>query len=205
MPIRAKETVLLICDIQDRFRTAIWNFDAVVSTSRKMIKAAKLLDIPVVTTEQNPRALGATVGEVGLDALPKELNLGVFAKTKFSMHTPEIADILRSKNISSAIIVGIEAHVCVLQTALGLLESSIKPYVLADGVSSCNSQEINIALETIRHAGGVVSTSESILFQLVGDASEPNFKPMAGLVKEEKASTASALSALLGGPSRSSL
>jgi len=63
--------------------------------------------------------------------------------------------------------------VCVLQTALELLRNDIMPYVLADGVSSCNAQEVPIALEAIRQAGGVVTTSESILFRLVGELHRP--------------------------------
>lgn len=113
---------------------------------------------------------------------------------------------------------------CVFQTAIDLLKSYITPYVLVDGVSSCNSQEISVALETIRQAGGVVTTSESILFQLVGkrscspyfrsgkglliliqgDASSSDFKPFAALIKEEKAQTTNALSALLDSTTPSS-
>lgn len=86
------------------------------------------------------------------------------------MLTPEISSILlsRSPSLESFVIVGIESHVCVLQTTLGLLRQGKQVYVLADGVSSCNKQEIPIALDYMRQQGAVVTTSESILFQLVG-------------------------------------
>jgi hypothetical protein len=100
-----------------------------------------------------------------------------------------------------------------MQTTLDLLRRGITPYVLADGVSSCNKQEVPIALERLRQAGAIVTTSESILFELmgmnyripeicqtadlVGDASNTNFKPFAGLIKEEKGNTLTSLKALL--------
>ncbi|ORY34941.1 Isochorismatase hydrolase [Naematelia encephala] len=195
--IDPKSTVLLICDVQERFRSAIFGFDAMVGTISKMVKAAQLLEIPVITTEQNPRALGSTIPELGLSSLPPNLDLGTFSKTRFSMTIPSITSILQERSVKWAIIVGIESHVCVLQTALSLLETDTKPYILADGVSSCNRQEIPVALERMRHDGVTITTSESILFQLVDDASSPLFKPFANLIKESKESTKTALSTLL--------
>ncbi|KAI8148746.1 Isochorismatase-like protein [Fennellomyces sp. T-0311] len=144
-----------------------------------MIKASKHLDIPVVVTEQYPKAFGPTVQE--LDISDAALTL---TKTKFSMLLPEVESLLKKNNTKSIILVGIESHVCVLQTALDLLENNYDVHVVADGVSSQNPSEIGIALQRMRSAGATITTSESLMFQLVQDAKHEKFKGISALVKE---------------------
>lgn len=213
MSINPRRTVLLICDVQDRFRGAIHAFDAMSSNIQKMVRAAQVLDMRVLTTEQNPKALGATIQELGIDKLPKHLNMGVFPKSKFSMMTPEVLQTLggrwadsvggpagssTTEEVDRVIIVGIESHVCVTQTILDSIPlSKYKPIVVADAVSSCNAAEVPIALERLARAGAEVSTSESVLFQLMGDAAYPRFKEFSKLIKEYKDSTAKTFDVLL--------
>jgi hypothetical protein len=96
----------------------------------------------------------------------------------------------------SCIIVGIESHICVTQTTLDLLALGHKVYVLADGVSSCNKEEVHIALARLRAEGAVVTTSESCIYEVMGDAGIGEFREIAGLVKETKEGTKAALGSL---------
>ncbi|KAI0029538.1 Isochorismatase-like protein [Vararia minispora EC-137] len=191
-------TVFFLCDMQERFRSAIHAFDKLVLTGQKVIKAAKILEVPLVVTEQNPRALGATITELSptthnLGAL----HLGTIEKTLFSMATPEVFAILERRQMTSIVLFGIESHVCVLQSTLDLLERGYQVHVLADGVSSCNKEEVPFALARMRQAGAQITTSESLLFQLMRDSSSPNFKALSAIIKEEKENTTNALQALL--------
>lgn len=190
-------TALFLCDVQSRFASAIHQWPSVVATSAKMLKAASILSLPVYATEQAPKALGNTVSPLSelLGALPAPSTKTALPKTRFSMVLPEETDkwMKEAGNPSNVIIVGIESHVCVLQTTLDLLERGIAVHVLADGVSSCNAGERRVALERMRQAGAIVTTSESVLFQLIEDASHPNFKAISGLIKEEKEPTKTAV------------
>jgi hypothetical protein len=112
-------------------------------------------------------------------------------KTRFSMITPEIeAQLPYGLDV---IIVGIETHICVTQTTLDLLARGHRVYVLVDGVSSMNPGERGIALARLRDAGAVVTTSESVLFEIMVDASHEQFRAVSGLVKETAEETKSAL------------
>ncbi|BGP44339.1 hypothetical protein JCM10450v2_000150 [Rhodotorula kratochvilovae] len=211
------KTAFFCCDIQERFRLVIHAYPSVILTAEKMLKAAKLLNVPVIATEQNPKfsppapnpdapptalvALGATVPLPLLDLPSPALRPEwvPLAKTKFSMMVPQVEKQLEEWGTKSVVIFGIESHVCVLQTALDLLERDIDVHVLADGVSSCNGDEVGIALKRMRDAGAVVTTSESILFQILDDAAHPAFKSLTGLIKESKESTQSALQHLIAG------
>lgn len=128
------------------------------------------------------------------------LHLGTISKTQFSMLTPQLIDIAklnsRAADETSIVLFGIESHVCVLQTAVELLQRRFSVHVLADGVSSCNREEVPIALEYIRRAGGHVLTSECVAFQLMRDSSDPLFKSFATVIKEEKELTKTALEQL---------
>ncbi|KAF8165118.1 Isochorismatase-like protein [Crassisporium funariophilum] len=193
-------TIFFLCDVQTKFRNAIYGFDHVVATANKMVNLAKLLGIEVVCTTQNRKALGPTDPAIDTDSLGPLL-LNTYDKTLFSMLIPEVKAILDARPaINSVVIFGIESHVCVLQTVLSLLEmGKHTPYIVADGVSSCNSFEIPIALDRMRTAGAIISTSESIAFQLIGDAGSSTFKPFSKLIKEGKESTKIAGEALLQG------
>lgn len=94
---------------------------------------------------------------------------------------------------------GIESHICVTQTALDLLAAGYKVYVLADGVSSSNRGEVPIALERLRHAGAVVTSSESWMYECMGDAGISEFKEVIGIVKSTMGDTAVVLEGLVGG------
>jgi hypothetical protein len=163
-----------------------------VLTTQKMLKAASILDIPIYATTQNRARLGETCAELNLQNAVTHTD-----KSAFSMWIPEIAKHFSSATPSEVVIVGIESHICVTQTTLDLLANGHKVYVLADGVSSCNPQEIPIALARLRAAGAIVTTSESFLYECMGDAAIPEFRAIAGLVKETTASTKDVMSTLL--------
>ena len=117
-------------------------------------------------------------------------------KTKFSMHIPDFAADLPPR--SSIALVGIESHICVTQTALDLRDAGHKVYVMADGVSSCNPTEVSVALDRLRAEPGItVTTSESWLYETMGDAAIPEFRDIAKVVKESSADTKTALGGLL--------
>ncbi|KAI0386248.1 Isochorismatase hydrolase [Hypomontagnella monticulosa] len=197
-----EKPALFICDMQEVFRKHIWQFDKILLTTQKMLEAAQILNIPVYVTTQNAAKLGDTVPEL------KDLTASaavVADKTAFSMlRAPELAahfpplTAVAGKEASEVVIVGIESHICVTQTSLDLLARGHRVYVLADGVSSCNPQEIDIALARLRAAGAVVTTSESWIYQCMGDAAIPEFKGIAKLVAKTKADTKSTLETLLG-------
>ncbi|KAG6919313.1 hypothetical protein DXG01_007446 [Tephrocybe rancida] len=133
------------------------------------------------------------------------LHLGTFDKTTFSMITPEIQNVLIARpHIKNIVLFGIEAHICVLQTAIALRQPTFRdepytPYVIADCLASHNSWEVPIVLQRLAQEGALVSTTESIGFQLVGDSKHPKFKAFSALTKETKDGTARAGEVLVAG------
>lgn len=207
-----RRPILLICDMQERFRAGLAHFDHAATITSKMLSAASILNLRVIVSEQRPDIFGSTVPEVGLANVPSELVLGTFAKTKFGMLIPEIAEILRNETHSGQfdgsrkigrtpiVLMGIESHICVQQTALELAALGYDITVLADGVSSINHRaEVPIALDRMRQGGVNVSTSEAVLFTFMGDASRPEFRAFTRLIKDAKPATSAALDALFGG------
>ncbi|KAM0281353.1 hypothetical protein ACHAQH_003621 [Verticillium albo-atrum] len=194
---RFQRPVVFVCDIQDKFRPAIWNFDAVIATTAKVLRAANLLRVPVHTTTQNGSRLGPTVSELESLLTPSDLVHPVVDKTRFSMWVPGVAKHFESGRKAEVILVGIESHICITQTAIDLIAAGHKVYVCADGVSSCNKEEVGIALARLRGEGATVTTSESVIYELMGDAKVDEFKGIVGVVKETSRATKDSLQALL--------
>lgn len=182
--------VIFVCDIQEKFRKAIYGFDELVLASQKVLKAASVLSLPVYVTTQNKRGLGETVSE--LDVSNAVANVD---KTKFSMYVPDLVAKL-PKN-SPVAIVGLESHVCVLQTTRDLINNGHQVYLLADAISSVNKHEKPIALARMAHWGAQVTTTESFIYEVMQDASIPEFKKIVSLVKEEKENNIKALEKLV--------
>ncbi|KAF9570525.1 Isochorismatase domain-containing protein 1 [Mortierella alpina] len=177
--VQQETTAFFLCDLQEKMKSEIYQYASVIATAKKMIAAHQLLDIPLIVTEQ---AFGATDSELDLTQAKIKAT-----KTKFSMYVPEVVEEL--KGIKTIVLFGIEAHVCILHTAMDLLENNYDVLVLVDGVSSTNEFEIRHALNHVRSAGGFLTTSESVLLQLIGDAKHEKFKLISDLVKKTREAT----------------
>ncbi|XP_013064721.2 isochorismatase domain-containing protein 1-like isoform X1 [Biomphalaria glabrata] len=178
--IKLNETVLFVCDIQDKFRNAVKYFIEIAQIANRLTEASRILEIPLIVTEQYPKGLGSTVPEVNIANA-----VGVFPKTKFSMVIPEVEEKLKtlcSGNVRHVILCGIETHVCVQQTVIDLLSKGIEVHVVADAVSSRSQMDRIFALERFRQMGAIVTTSEAVLLQLVGDKDHPKFKEIQGII-----------------------
>lgn len=163
-----------------------------ITTTQKLLKAASILDIPVYATTQNAARLGPTCAELDLSKAVEQAD-----KTAFSMWVPAISKHFSGTTPSTVAIVGIESHICVTQTTLDLLANGHRVYIISDGVSSCNPGEISIALQRLRSEGATITTSESFMYEVMGDAAIPEFKSMAGLVKEMSSATKDVVGTLL--------
>lgn len=171
---------MLIVDVQEKLIPLIPVADQLITNCRKLIDAAKALEIPAAGTEQYPRGLGKTVPALAepLGDMPE--------KVRFSC-----AEVLGWKgprnepdSVDQIIVAGIEAHVCVLQTVLDLLAVGYRVYVPADAVASRKKLDWKIALDRMSLHGAVVTTTESVLFECCETAGTPEFKTISGLVKE---------------------
>ena len=154
--------------------------------------------MPVVATTQQRAKLGATCAELGLD--DTHATAAHVDKSAFSMWVPGVVEAVERLPAGGAdvLIVGIETHICVLQTSLDLLARGHRVWIVQDGVSSCNAEERAVALDRLRQEGARVTTSESVIYECLGDAADPAFKGVAALVKESKESTVEGLRRLCG-------
>jgi nicotinamidase-related amidase len=182
--LKPETSVFLLCDIQERFRPLMWRGETVVSTSRYMTSVAKALDIPVVISQQYTKVFGDTVKDCFADPEEDLKKYPIFEKKKFSMCTEEVCKHMDELNKESVILFGIEAHVCVLQTCLDLLEQGKDVHVIVDAVSSQQAFDREIALARMSQAGAFLTTAQSAAFMLMQSAEHANFKAVSKLTVE---------------------
>lgn len=174
------DSLVLIIDVQEKL-VGMLEKDTIVSKTAKLAEAAKILDIPVVVTEQYPKGLGNTVQPVA-EKLPE--NTPVFEKVSFSaLETEGVAERIKSYGKKQIVICGIETHICVHQTTAALIEAGYEVYVIKDACASRNKYEFKQGIEAMRQNGAKISCLEIALFEWLGGAKHPNFKEVQALIK----------------------
>ncbi len=174
----AERAALVVVDVQEGFRKAIPGFDAIAAGAATMVRGAEEMGVPMIVTEQYPKGLGATVAEVA-DHLPADIE--PIAKTVFSAASADGFD-LRGRE--QAIVCGVEAHVCVNQTVLELVDRGVEVHVVADAVGSRSAANRELGLAKAERAGAWVTSVETALFELLGEAGTDRFKNVQRLVLE---------------------
>jgi nicotinamidase-related amidase len=169
--------VLLLIDLQQRLVPAIHDGESVVARTVRLAETARLLDVPVRATEQYPAGLGPTVAP--LAGYPQK----VLSKTTFSaVDDPEFSSLLPD-GAGEIVIAGCEAHVCVLQTVLGLVGSGHRVFLAADAIGSRDPADRAAAIERARQHGAEIVTSEMVLFEWLRDSRHPKFREVQKLLK----------------------
>jgi nicotinamidase-related amidase len=173
--MNAKRSRLVIIDFQARLMPAIHDGPRLVTNAGKLVAAARLLDVPIVMTEQNPAGLGTTVPELA-EAAP------AIAKMSFdSCGAPDFIDAIAGDE--DLILCGCEAHVCVGQTALSLLENKRRVLVVQDAVGSRTPENKEVALRRLERNGAEIVTTEMVVFEWLRTAEHPQFRAAARLIK----------------------
>lgn len=193
MPLLGRLTpetcIFLLCDVQERFRPVIHKFDAVICRSNRLLMAANELRMPTLVTEQYPKGLGHTVSEIDVSNLAAHGG-GVFEKTSFSMLSPGVQSHLAAlgDKYTNFVVCGLEAHVCVQQTTLDLLEAGKSVHLCVDGISSSSHTDRAAGLRRSERAGAVLTTTEAVMMELIRTKDHPSFKTISSALKETKLS-----------------
>lgn len=176
-----RDTGLLVVDVQEKLFARIERSQEILQQMQKMIKGALIFEIPILVTEQYPQGLGQTVP--GLKSVLGE-NQAYMEKTSFScMGDLSIRDCILGIQVDNWIVIGIEAHVCILQTVKELLDAEKQVVVLNDAISSRSIFDFSSAIAELRDIGARISTTETILFELLQDAKSKQFKRISQIVK----------------------
>jgi nicotinamidase-related amidase len=173
-----ERAALVVIDVQEGFRKALSDFDDVASATATMVRGARVLGLPTVVTEQYPKGLGATVPEVAKH-LPESVE--PIPKTVFSAASAEGFGLGER---DQAVVCGIEAHVCVNQTVLELLDEGTEVHVVCDAVGSRSEANRELGLGKAERAGAWLTSVETALFELLGEAGGDQFKAVQRLVLE---------------------
>jgi nicotinamidase-related amidase len=178
--LKPQSTALLIIDLQERILPVITNYQSVIDNTIKLIKGIKELNLPIYYTEQYPKGLGPTVQPIK-DELA---DLKAFDKMSFSCSgAGNLFEELHTKNLKQIVVCGIEAHVCVQQTVLDLIENGFQVNLAADAISSRKEIDYDTALKRMQHHGTELTTTEAVLFELVNVCGTPQFKAISKIVK----------------------
>ncbi len=176
-------SILVVVDIQSKLLAAMQENDAadMVKNASRLLDAAKILDVPVLLTEQYPKGLGPTAREI-IEHLPPAAR--VFEKTGFSCCAADgFNQAMAASSRQQVILIGQEAHVCVLQTALELLHQGFQVYAVEDGLCSRLAAHKLNALRRMQRCGATIVCYESVLFEWLKDARHADFKKISSLLR----------------------
>ena len=179
--LRKEDALLLVIDMQEKILRKCLDHKWIELNASKLIRACRGLDIPILVTEQYPRGLGPTSHAVAAA-------LGSYRavpKTCFScLEEPSVAQAIEKEGRSQIIVCGIEAHICVYQTARAIVDSGRTPHVVGDAVTARGEFDLEVALRRMGDEGAVVTSTELVIYDLLGDAGNPDFKGLLPLLKE---------------------
>jgi len=180
-----ENTGLIVVDIQGKLARLVHNSSAFISNCEKLIKGAQALELPIICLEQNPDKLGATVDELSsLLNHPKYLSHKPITKFTFdACQEAQFMQAVNAANVNTWLVCGIEAHICVYQTATNLKNIGFDVQLVTDCVSSRTLDNINLAVNKLASNGITLTGLEMCLFELVKDCRKPEFKEILTLVK----------------------
>ena len=177
--LKKENSILVFIDVQGRLSELVDHPDLLFGNLRRLLQGMKALGIPVIATEQIPEKLGPT-----RDEFQKLIQEPVITKSSFGCCEESVFfQTLEKTGRKQVILCGIETHVCVYQTALQLLASGHKVYVVTDAVSSRDPANKALALRRLENEGVRLTGTEMLLFELLGDAKDPAFKSILNIVK----------------------
>ena len=178
--LNVDDTLLLVVDIQEKLSRVMHSRQELVENARRLVQGARVLGLPVICTEQNPKGLGPTVAEIR-ELLAAEAPIGKFSFSCCS--STECMQQLRRHDRRCVLLAGIETHICVYQTAADLVAAGFHTEVVADACSSRTPRNELVGLDKCRAAGAHVTSIETALFELLKVAEGPLFKQILDIVK----------------------
>ncbi|HZK18951.1 MAG TPA: hydrolase [Clostridia bacterium] len=178
--LQRDKTALLLIDIQGILARTVHEANLILVNWQKLIKAARLFQLPIILVEQNPAGLGPTIPELrellgDLEPIEKMTFNGCLQK--------ELLPGIRETGREQLLVAGIEAHVCVYQTVRGLLKEPYQIHLASDAVSSRTSWNRTMALKRMRELGAIISSTEMALFELMGSSEDDLFRQFIRIVK----------------------
>ncbi|MDO5016726.1 MAG: isochorismatase family protein [Eubacteriales bacterium] len=179
--VRPEDCLHLLIDVQERLAPLIQDRGVVEQNVRIMVEACQALAIPTLVTEQYPKGLGPTVPE--LKAVCDAAGAKYYAKTRFTAAIPEVLAEIEESGRQSIILTGMEAHICVWQTAMDLLALGYQVYLPEDAIGSRQSKHKQRALDNLILYGAEVVPVEGLLFELIQDSKHSAFKTISNLIK----------------------
>ncbi len=176
--IRRNETAAVLVDYQYKIIASMGKKDELLENSVKLAEGLKILGIPIYKTQQYTKGLGASADEINKASGLAEDDY--FEKKKFSAFDVIKDSIIGKKYV---IVCGIEAHVCVLQTVLELIENDYIPVLVADCIDSRSYENVKIAIKRAKREGAIITSCEALLFELLGSADAAEFRDISKLIK----------------------
>lgn len=178
--LKSKRTALILVDVQEKLTAVMHEKQRLIEQLQRLLRGARLLEIPILWCEQVPESLGATVEPLrdilkGLQPIEKD-SFSCCRNKKFLKHFENIGP-------KQVLLAGIETHICVYQTAAQLADDGYEVQVVADAVSSRTEENLRIGLKRIEASGASLTSVETCLFELLRHASDPRFKELLAIVK----------------------
>jgi nicotinamidase-related amidase len=180
--LRAKNCALMVIDIQQKLLPPIHNREQLLHNAQLLLRLANILQLPVIATTQYAHGLGSVVPEIA-ELLPKsstvqdKLEFGCFNNAQFCANLKSAGD------RRTLLLCGMEAHICVMQTALGALEQGYCVHIASDAVGSRADWNWKIGLERMREAGAIISSTEMMIYELLGGSGTDAFTQMLPFLK----------------------
>jgi nicotinamidase-related amidase len=175
-PLRPEDCALAVIDIQEKLLPPIYEKERLVRNAQLLVRLANILSLPVIVSTQYEKGLGQTVAEIRSllpDAKPVDkLEFGCFGNGEYCSQVGKLA------NRNTLLLCGMESHICVMQTALGAFNQGLNVHVAADAVSSRTELNWKLGLNRMQAAGAVISSTEMMIYELLGKSGTPAFKEM---------------------------